>query len=288
MDAPVLLSSNEIDPQCGYRYNHFSRRDDRLFLHRHDYYELIYIVDTPQEHYSNGSVVAMPPRSLIFVRPNDLHALYNKDNDGAMIQHLAFSSSLADSLFVYLAPLFDFSRLLSAEISPYVLLNETEAKKFLNIIDMLNFVQYDDAVAKSVAIRSVLVQIFTQFFWRRNADTRNSVPEWLSETCALMNQQVNFSEGLSRMIELSGRSKEHLCRSMKKYYNVTVSEFINDLRLTYIANRLVNSDIPIISLCYECGFSNLGWMYTLFRQKYGCTPARFRKENTAFLTPPSV
>ena len=68
---------------------------------------------------------------------------------------------------------------------------------------------------------------------------------------------------------------------MKKYYNITASDFINDLRLTFVANRLLNSDTPIIDICYESGFSNLGWMYTLFKKKYTASPSAFRKKNKA-------
>ena len=67
-----------------------------------------------------------------------------------------------------------------------------------------------------------------------------------------------------------------MARSIKKYYHVTLSQFINGLRINYIANMLMNSDIPILDLCYESGFQNVGWFYTVFKREYGMSPAEFR------------
>lgn len=55
------------------------------------------------------------------------------------------------------------------------------------------------------------------------------------------------------MVSLSGRSKEHLARMMKKYYGITTSEFINRLRLNYAANMLLNSNMATIDICLRVG-----------------------------------
>ena len=43
------------------------------------------------------------------------------------------------------------------------------------------------------------------------------------------------------------------------------------------------SDAQILDLCYNSGFSSLSWMYSLFRSKFGCSPAAFRKKYHAVL-----
>ena len=61
--------------------------------------------------------------------------------------------------------------------------------------------------------------------------------------------------------------------------NLTIPDYINDLRLNYWANCLLNSDAPILDICYECGFENVSWAYTLFKQKYGMSPLKYRKNS---------
>lgn len=83
------------------------------------------------------------------------------------------------------------------------------------------------------------------------------------------------------MYEISGKSREHLSRSLKNYYGVTPSEFIADLRLEYAVNLLLTSNLSVTDICFESGFENLSWFYKQFRQKYGETPADYRKNAAA-------
>ena len=87
----------------------------------------------------------------------------------------------------------------------------------------------------------------------------------------------NFTQGIDKMIELSGRSREHVSRSVKKYFNLSVSEYINKLRLNYAANLLLNSNMSIIDISFACGFQNLGYFYRTFKEQYDLTPANFKK-----------
>ena len=85
------------------------------------------------------------------------------------------------------------------------------------------------------------------------------------------------------MIALSGRSREHLSRSMKKYMNTTISEFINDLRLNYIANMLRNSNKKISDIIFDSGFNTLSLASTLFVKKYGMNMRQFRNCGDAII-----
>ena len=263
-----------------YVYNRFVKKSDELLLHCHDYYEIIFLSSNGQRHYVNGDTFELPKNALIFIRPDDYHDLYNEDNDNAVIQHIAFSKPLGQQMFEFLGKDFPSERLLSAKYPAYTILDSIDTKYLENLFNGFNVIQFDDDAAKSVAMRSILVQIFAKFFCVSRRFESDNVPLWLAGTCNAMSRVSNFSAGVERMAEISGKSKEHLCRSIKKYYNLTASEFINDIRLTYIANRLANSDKPIIDLCYESGFSSLGWMYTLFNKKYGQSPAEFRKNQS--------
>lgn len=273
----VLYASDQLESVCEFRYNECIVKNDGLNFHSHDYYELFFLEDSPQVHYVNGDCFELPKNSLVFVRPDDYHDFYNNTGRDVTVLQLAFSLDMGNGLFEFLTPLFPSKQLLCAKYSPYVILNSVEAKSLLKMIASLNTIAVDDMITKSISMRAVLTQIFSKFFYKREPENKEEIPLWLLDTCSAMNKVSNFYEGLSRMTELSGKTKEHLCRSVKKYYGITAADFINDLRLTYIANRLLNSDHNIIDICYESGFSNLGWMYTLFKKKYGCSPAAFRK-----------
>ena len=92
-----------------------------------------------------------------------------------------------------------------------------------------------------------------------------------------MKKPDNFTLGQNRMVEICGKSPEHLSRTMKKYMNVTPTDFINNLKVNYAANLLANTNLKITDICYEAGFGNISYFYMLFNDAYWKTPKDFRK-----------
>jgi AraC family cel operon transcriptional repressor len=101
-------------------------------------------------------------------------------------------------------------------------------------------------------------------------------PTWLVDLRERIRADNNFIKGMSCISELTDKSREHVARSMKKHYGVTVSEYINDLRLSYIANMLRYSNHDILDIVFESGFNNVSWCYKCFAKKYGVTPSAYR------------
>ena len=88
--------------------------------------------------------------------------------------------------------------------------------------------------------------------------------------------QCNFIIGLDRLLELTPKTREHTLRSIKKHIGVTATEYINTLRLNYVANMLRNSNHSISDIIFESGFNNISWASTLFHQKFGMSMREYR------------
>ena len=80
------------------------------------------------------------------------------------------------------------------------------------------------------------------------------------------------------MIMLSQKSREHLARSLKQYFDVTPSEYINELRLNYASNLLIHTNTPVLKICYDSGFQSPSYFYKVFNKKYEMSPNEFRKQ----------
>ena len=101
-------------------------------------------------------------------------------------------------------------------------------------------------------------------------------PEWLDALCRKMRQYENFTAPADTMVRLSGYSREHLSRSMKRYLGVTPSEFLCGLRLDHAAGLLRLTSMPVLDVCMASGFENPAYFHRRFREKFGMTPGRFR------------
>ena len=110
-----------------------------------------------------------------------------------------------------------------------------------------------------------------------------SIPLWLRKFNHDLKKMENFSKSTADIIKLSGKSREYLTRSIKKYYGLTLTNYINDIRLTYIANSLATTDLDIIELIYDAGYQNISYAYSLFKNKFGTTPRMMREKTSSQL-----
>ena len=123
----------------------------------------------------------------------------------------------------------------------------------------------------------MIFDVFVKYFFAQQNNEQKQMPEWLEYTVEKMKEKDNFTGGTEAMISISSKTREHIARSMKKYCNCTISEFLDEIRLTYAANMLINSNLSVTDICYDCGYENLSWFYKKFNEKYGCSPRKYRK-----------
>ena len=275
-----LLASTQIDLEVGFRYRKIMISDEGSTLHDHeDYYEIFLTLSDKIMHQINGETQYLPKGSLLFIRKKDMH-FYPNELPLSFI-NLAFTEEMTMQLFEFLSDGFCSKELLDAPMPPQIQLNDSDIDWLCHELDKLNSTFRDNIPELQYKCRILLFKIFTRYFANfHNLNSKNSdnyIPQWLHKLNYEMQKIENFSQDTHNMVKLSGKSREHLCRSIKKYYDKTLSEYINDLRLNYIANSLLNSNTPVIELCYACGFENISWAYTLFKTRYGTSPIKFRK-----------
>ena len=269
--------SIDMEAQCLYRY--IKGDNDGFHPHCHDFYEIFITAEGTVTHFINGVETKLPEGSLVFIRPDDVHGYMYESAESMKTSfiNLTFTYETAELLFEYLSSSFPSDRLLFCKMPPTVTLNKWEKKHLITQISELNSVNWTDKNALKLRMRVILADIFVRHFYNMPENSESSSPQWLAQLLSLMERYENFTVGIDRMIELSKRSREHLSRSMKKYYGVTLTEYINDLRINYAVTLLIKSDTPILEICFECGFQSISSFYKVFGSKYGISPKEFRK-----------
>ena len=277
MDLKCLLAEYHIDKETGCLYRFIKSENEYFRWHYHDYYEIFLTMDAEISHLVNDSQQLLKEGSLVFIRPADIHTFEYDGKNNFTFVNLTFTKETIEQLFHYLSTGFPSPYMLESRLPPTVVLSTPEKKRLFAKMQELNTINWDDKKQLKLHMRTLLVEIFTRYFIDVQKKDTTAIPYWLEILCERMKKTANFMAGTERMIELSGKSREHLARSFKKHLDMTMTEYVNDLRINYFANMLKSSNIPILDLCYECGFQNISWCYTLFKKKYGISPKDFRK-----------
>ena len=72
-------------------------------------------------------------------------------------------------------------------------------------------------------------------------------------------------------------NEQYFCRFFKKIIGKTPVTYINEYRISRAITMLQDTQQPVMNICLDCGFNNLGNFLKEFRKKTGMTPLQYRK-----------
>ncbi|SET37989.1 transcriptional regulator ChbR [Thorsellia anophelis] len=119
---------------------------------------------------------------------------------------------------------------------------------------------------------------------KRSSEVPNeTMPTWLVETVNKLHDKRYFRENaLNYMIEFSNKSQEYLTRSMKRYYDKTPMQLINEIRINYAKTLLSATNQSVADIANECGYSDSSAFIKHFKLLVNDTPNHYRKINKIY------
>ncbi len=282
MDESVLLlhEDKNCSGDCECSLNDISSiRNCYPWLHTHDFWEILFVAGGRFINTVNRQTVPCSDGTLIFFRPQDIHRIDPDHDHECHLINLTYKQQVFQDLCVYLGAGFDAEALTEPPIPPHIRLNALQKQDLLAKLYRLNTIPLTDKAQINLTLRYILADLYYQYLCRPALNSQSACPDWLNQLCRDMKYRENFTLGTPALSALSGKSQAYLCRSFRKYLNTTPVDFINDLRLSYAQNLLLNSDRGILDICYETGYNSPGHFYMLFTQRFGIPPLRYRKEN---------
>lgn len=275
MEPKLLTAQRFVDQETGCNYRYVYSETERFRPHWHEYYEVFVMLEGNALHKVNGATIKLHKGSLVFIRPADCHD-YIVERDGVCsLVNITYSAETVEEVLAYLGDGFPASALLSAAFPPEVRLSEYDFSRFNRRMDTIRALDPRDSRKRKTLLRILLFDILTRHF-SGGEMVRERIPTWLEEMCEAVRRDGGFARGTEYFLSLTDRSREHVSRCMKKYLGVTVSEYINSLRLNYIANMLRDSNHGVTEIIFESGFNNISWASEQFRKKYGMTMSAYR------------
>ena len=243
-------------------------------LHSHDFFEFFWIDQGEAVHFLNSREYHLPERTLHLIRPGDTHYL---KASGTFGQLAFFNINVRSNLFMTLFHLIGGGRLSPDDMGTSFLLSEKAFQEFSQRAErLLKLQDHYDLYAARVEGTSLIFEIMATFLRHFSPDV-NLEPAWLKELLQKMRLPENFSRGVECLFQLAGRSREHVCRSMRKYYGTSPREYVLNLKLQNAAQKLLDTDLPVAEIAFSCGFNNLAYFHTVFSRRFHCSPGRYRR-----------
>jgi AraC-like DNA-binding protein len=94
----------------------------------------------------------------------------------------------------------------------------------------------------------------------------------------IMEANFCYNLALEEFARLSHRSLSTFKRDFRKYYNQSPGKWLLQKRLEYSAVLLKNPALNVSQVALDCGFEDLSHFSRAFKEKFGTSPANYRKE----------
>ena len=72
-------------------------------------------------------------------------------------------------------------------------------------------------------------------------------------------------------------SEKYISRYFKEHFHITLSQYINHLRLEHARQLLQESAVPVTEVALQSGYQNVSYFIRCFKKMYGVSPLKYRK-----------
>ncbi len=104
--------------------------------------------------------------------------------------------------------------------------------------------------------------------------------EWLQRILQYVYQNFSGSIRLSQLASQLYTSPSTLSRFFKKQTGMYFADYVNQVRLRHVIQRLLYTQDSMTRIAADCGFSNLSVFNRLFKEAYHMSPSEYRKVNS--------
>lgn len=248
--------------------------------HWHEELEIPVIVHGKIRYQVKKHSFDLNPGDGIVINSRVPHTIMPLGDEEPVILTTIFSSSL-----LYGTPA---SAIYQNLLSPYmnttelagILLQEHEVET-MKEIDAL---YQEAALGVELRIKGMLCNLFYDLLSRRRymlSPVKASKEESLSRLRILLDAiHENYAQQLS-LTELATKisvSKEGCCRFFKSMTGKTISQYLEDYRVSQGILLLQEEQYSIMQVSYLVGFGNPGRFSAAFARRMNCTPSQYRKK----------
>lgn len=279
IDSKKLLEQGKlISIRKHTRFLHFP-------AHTHNYVEVIYMCSGSTHHIINGNDIVLNEGELLFLNQNSIQEIYPASENDIAVN------------FIILPVFFDYAiKMIEAEENQlrsflldcmtgnnkktgYLHFKVSDILPVQNLVENLIWTLMNHMPNKrsmnQITMGLLLLQLLNY------ADTLEISQN--DDNQKLMIRVLSYIEENYKDGELSTLANElhydlyWLSREIKKNTGQTYTELVQSKRLTQATYLLSNTTMNVSDIALAVGYENFSYFHRVFRQKYGCSPKKYRQ-----------
>ena len=252
--------------------------EDRSY-HSHDFFEIFYILEGNIVHNSNNQKrERLSAGDAVLLRKSDKHCFIRENNTPCVHRDIIIS----EDQFVKACNFIDsglFKKIISRGEPLRSKISMEKIAEFENCFTELSYFSGDEQSDYRSALYNILtvnlINVFLSEF-RQQSDT-NKYPTWFKNMLQRFKIPPLMQKGLGAILEQTNYDKSYICRTFKKYMNMSMSKYLLEVRLDYAATLLQITNNTVSDICEQIGIDSYPYFTVSFKKKFGYTPREFRE-----------
>lgn len=224
-------------------------------------------------HKLNGDTQYLNKNDIMLLCPQDTHSFYENTPHNHL--HILISEKLFEKTAAFYD--FDINEYLKGKRLVFSLERE-QTDNLENIIYALQTIS-TDAMLQS-KLTGILFRTVFDYYSLHHALSTASPRKYsnsFSKIYDIIIKKENIAKSIRELRLLCGYSQPQFYRIFMKYTGQSPVNCINHIKLNHAAHLLKTTDLKIINIAHEIGYSSISNFNTKFKEYFGVTPSRYRK-----------
>ncbi|MCK5135854.1 MAG: helix-turn-helix domain-containing protein [Bacteroidales bacterium] len=280
-----LLEQIKLNPDESFFIGVFQDHIDQSSWHYHQEFELSFITEGSGRRIVGDSVEEFHPGDLIFIGPRIPHVWFSeepylKQHSGRTLEsvYLLFNSDILPHGLTSLPEFGNVNRAIQLSQRGIRITGDTlnQVSSIMLQLPYLNsmkrlmlFYEIMDIIGKSGSFSYLASANYVKSKFETTNSRVNSIHEFLMKN---YREDINL-EAIAEIVHMAPAS---VCRFFKASTGLTIFEYLNKIKIDYSCKLLLNTDMNIVDISYDCGYNNLSHFNKQFRKFIVKTPTQFR------------
>lgn len=250
--------------------------------HWHREFEICTVLSGVCTFRCGGETFTAKPDDIIIVQPNTIHSIYPINGGRVSYDLILFHPRIItggsdDRLYMeLLEPLISGKSVIKAPIcgdNPYY-------SEISISMDNIFTCARNNTAHQDLLLKSELMRFFWLLIENRDIQISDNGKSGLSEIMSPVIEYIaeHFPENITVdcLAEKAHLSKSYFMKCFKTFSGLTVTEYINQVRVKTVCELLLNTDKKVTEIAFSCGFRNIPNFNRRFKDAAGCTPYEYR------------
>lgn len=242
--------------------------------HTHDFFEIFYITEGSIEHLTTTLNEKLEVGDAYLLAPNVAH---NFQRLGGSCQHRDLI--LRPSFFRHCCSFVDEALYEDLKQQRLIKFRLTENEILVLEQQLYCFLTNDLDDQRKKVYEKILTVFLIGILYNHNNLTQ-TFTDFKQKALLFINRYYVFPDALQMIRQEFNYSDIYFARKFKECFHSTLSQYILQMRLNHASFLLITSPLSVSEITHSIGLQSENYFIKVFKEKFGTTPAKYRKDNT--------